>query len=280
MKQTVVGVFDRYESARHAANLLQDSGFGPEAVHLADGTGEEGGTAPAEHRGAWDSIRSFFAEVFGSERDSQEHMDAYAEALRRGCAVVKVDVDDEPRVDRARQLLESAGAVNIDERVAEWREQGWSGEVDAAAFDRLRDDGALGTRAVAGGDSGPSDAGSVGMPASEQIGAMRSAAHADDVDRLARDAGRLLTRARDADADVRDWRDDWQRQYAALGGRYEDYDPAYRWGHTLRSDARWQGRDWDDIEPELRGEWERGHPGSAWDRFKAAVRHGWERVTG
>ena len=323
MRQTVVGVFERYESARHAANLLHDSGFGEDAVHLTDG----GGTAADEHRGTWDSIRSFFAEVFGADRDADRMMSPYAEAVRRGCAVVKVDVDDadEPRVDRARQVLESAGAVDIDERVAEWRDQGWSGEVDAAAFDRLKDDGALGTHAAAGSDSVPSDAGTVGMPASAEPGTMRSAAREDGrpdvipvvkeqlevgrravptggvrvythsverpvqerldlreehakVDQLARDAGRMLTGGRD-DADVRNWRADWQRQYAALGGSYEDYDPAYRWGHTLRSDARWQGRDWDAIEPELRGEWERGHPGSAWERFKAAVRHGWERIT-
>src|SRR5512146_1786566 len=100
MRQTVVGVFERYESARHAANLLHDSGFGEDAVHLTDG----GGTAPDEHRGTWDSIRSFFAEVFGADRDADRMMSPYAEAVRRGCAVVKVDVDDadEPRVDRAR----------------------------------------------------------------------------------------------------------------------------------------------------------------------------------
>jgi hypothetical protein len=47
MKQTVVGVFDRYESARHAATLLQDSGFGADAVHVTDATGDDAAPAPA-----------------------------------------------------------------------------------------------------------------------------------------------------------------------------------------------------------------------------------------
>ena len=35
---TVVGVFERYESARHAADLLAESGFGPDAVQVTQQT--------------------------------------------------------------------------------------------------------------------------------------------------------------------------------------------------------------------------------------------------
>jgi hypothetical protein len=75
------------------------------------------------------------------------------------------------------------------------------------------------------------------------------------------------------------YRNDFNARFAAEGGRYEDYEPAYRYGHTLSGDTRYAGRRWEEIEPDVRSDWESRHPGSAWERFKAAVRHGWERVT-
>jgi len=29
----------------------------------------------------------------------------------------------------------------------------------------------------------------------------------------------------------------------------------------------------------LRSDWESRYPSSAWEKFKAAIRHGWERIT-
>lgn len=78
-----------------------------------------------------------------------------------------------------------------------------------------------------------------------------------------------------------DYRQDFQTRYAAQGGgTYEEYAPAYRYGHGLASDTRYQGRAWQEIEPEARRDWERRYPNSAWESFKLAVRHGWERVSG
>jgi uncharacterized protein (TIGR02271 family) len=77
-----------------------------------------------------------------------------------------------------------------------------------------------------------------------------------------------------------DWRSDYDTNYASLGGRYEDYEPAYQYGSTLASDTRYSGRAWNDIEADARRDWETRYPGNSWDRFKAAVRHGWDRMTG
>ena len=46
-----------------------------------------------------------------------------------------------------------------------------------------------------------------------------------------------------------------------------------------RQRASYQGRPWDEVEPELRGNWESSYPQSAWDKFKAAIREGWDRMT-
>jgi len=77
-----------------------------------------------------------------------------------------------------------------------------------------------------------------------------------------------------------DFRNDWQTNYSSAGGRYEDYEPAYRYGSTLASDERHRNRNWNDIEADARRDWETRYPGSTWERFKAAVRHGWDRMTG
>lgn len=76
------------------------------------------------------------------------------------------------------------------------------------------------------------------------------------------------------------YRSHYMSHMAMLGGSYDDYDPAYKYGSTMASDPVYRGRSWDDVEPSLRGDWESKNPDSAWERFKAAVRHGWDRMTG
>ncbi|USX14237.1 YsnF/AvaK domain-containing protein [Oxalobacteraceae bacterium OTU3CAMAD1] len=71
----------------------------------------------------------------------------------------------------------------------------------------------------------------------------------------------------------------WQSNYASSGGSYEDYDPAYRYGSSMASHESYRGRPWNDVEPELRSNWESSYPQSGWEKFKAAVREGWDRMT-
>jgi len=78
------------------------------------------------------------------------------------------------------------------------------------------------------------------------------------------------------------YRNDWQTNYASQGGTYDDYAPAYRYGYDMRRDPRYQGRDWDAVESDLRSDWDTryGSSGaSTWERMKAAVRSGWNRMT-
>ena len=79
-----------------------------------------------------------------------------------------------------------------------------------------------------------------------------------------------------------DFRADYESKYSATGKPYEDYESAYRYGATLGNDERFRSRSWDDqMEYEMRRDWESRHPeGDTWERFKAAIRHGWDRVTG
>lgn len=77
------------------------------------------------------------------------------------------------------------------------------------------------------------------------------------------------------------WRKDWDSNYSSLGGSYDDYAPAYRYGNEMRSSDQYKGRDWSDVESDLRSNWESRNAGgpSTWEKFKAAVRHGWDKIT-
>jgi len=76
-----------------------------------------------------------------------------------------------------------------------------------------------------------------------------------------------------------EYRRHWQTTYGASGGRYEDYDAAYRYGTTMAGSDRYKNYQWSEVEPQLRSDWESNHPGSTWDKVKDAVRYGAERVT-
>ena len=75
------------------------------------------------------------------------------------------------------------------------------------------------------------------------------------------------------------FRGHWSSNFAGQGGTYEDYAPAYSYGTTMRNSEMYRGRQWDEIEPNLRSDWESRYPNSTWEKIKSAVRHGWERVT-
>lgn len=83
----------------------------------------------------------------------------------------------------------------------------------------------------------------------------------------------------DGDSDFANYREGFRTHYGAnyanTGMSYETYEPAYRYGYTLRNSDEMRGRSWNEIEPQVRTNWERDNRG-AWDRFKDAIRHGWE----
>jgi uncharacterized protein (TIGR02271 family) len=77
------------------------------------------------------------------------------------------------------------------------------------------------------------------------------------------------------------YRNHFSSTYGDSGSSYDDYAPAYSYGTRMRNDTRYQGRQWDDVESDLRTDWETRNgsaTGSTWEKMKAAVRHGWDKV--
>ena len=75
-----------------------------------------------------------------------------------------------------------------------------------------------------------------------------------------------------------DYRTHWQKAFH-MEGRYEEFEPAYRYGAELRNNDAFKGyHHWNEVEPEARRDWESDQSRSPWEKAKEAVRHGWERI--
>ncbi|MDB5798830.1 MAG: hypothetical protein JWP36_2732 [Paucimonas sp.] len=119
----------------------------------------------------------------------------------------------------------------------------------------------------------------VGKQVSEHDEKIKGTVRRTDVEVEQLGAGNRATPGGTVDFDRDYYRNHWQTSFASQGGRYEDYEPAYRFGSELRGNQAYRGRNWNEIEPEARRDWESRHSGSAWERAKDAVRHAWERAT-
>jgi uncharacterized protein (TIGR02271 family) len=80
------------------------------------------------------------------------------------------------------------------------------------------------------------------------------------------------------DAYDNEFRSYFQSNLTDSGYTYDQYNPVFRYGHSLGSDSRYHG-DWSTVEPEARRYWEEQNPGT-WESVKDSVRYAWDRVRG
>ena len=116
--------FETRAAADAAVEDLVAAGIPRDQVSVA-GTGGAA-SAASDDRSFWEELKDFFLPA--------EDRYAYAEGLRRGGVVVSVR-SDETNYDRAMEILDRDGAVDLDKEEAGWREEGWTGYQggDAAA---------------------------------------------------------------------------------------------------------------------------------------------------
>jgi uncharacterized protein (TIGR02271 family) len=69
--------------------------------------------------------------------------------------------------------------------------------------------------------------------------------------------------------------------YGSTGSSYDTYQPAYSYGTEMRESQMYRNRPWDEVEPTCAaaGNPQRRATGSTWENMKAAVRHGWDKMT-
>lgn len=158
MAITLVALFDSIAEAQQARQRLLQRGLGEDMVTLT--SSEQTPATPV--RGKEDQ-RGFFARLFGMD-EPDESVGHYAEAVRRGSTVLTANLPDENSADRIRMLLEESGAIDVDRRVQQWKETGYTGYDPNAApytadqmrqeretFKVMREDLKIGKREVEGG---------------------------------------------------------------------------------------------------------------------------------
>jgi hypothetical protein len=177
----------------------------------------------------------------------EEEARYYEHEVGEGRFLVTVKADS--RYDEARDVLYRFGAYDVEHRR-----------------------GAVGAGAVGGMDTGHY----AGTP----VGTTNVAAGMD----ATRSTG--FTSTGDWATLAPEWRQRWQTRYGTSGGRWEEYEPGYRFGYEMANDARFRDRDFSAVEPELRREFpswsERSgyRNDSAWDRFRDSVREAWDEARG
>ena len=379
MQHTLVAVFDNRGDAQQALEELVSSGFSRQTVRLSEddstvsGSSSASGTAntTAGDASIGTSIKNFFADLFG-DRDDQVNL--YSTAVNRGNFVLTLSADSEPEVERAADVVERYGPIDIDEHSQQWgagtyasdsmragsgsmsQSQSFSQQnaqqnaqqssvqgsqlsgsqqrADATAQGQtaipvIQEELAVGKREVSRGGVRVYQR-VVETPVNETIGLreehvnverhavdrpvspgdldafkegtieLRETAEEAIVQKTARVVeevvvGKDVTQrqqnisdsVRRTEVEIEQlspeddnyYRSHWSSNFANAGGTYDDYAPAYQYGNSMARSDSYRGRQWDDVEGTLRTDWESRNPGSTWEKIKAAVRHGWERMT-
>ncbi len=155
MACTITGMFDSRVEAERARDALTALGIDAGRVRLhtvESGTAATTGASTGrEDRGFLSSL----ADLFVPDEDRA----TYGEGLRRGHVLVSAEVED-AHVDRAMDIMEEHGAMDLDSREAEWRSQGWS---------TAGTGGAAGTGATAAGMTGVSGASTAGTTGATSV---------------------------------------------------------------------------------------------------------------
>jgi len=118
MASTVVAVFDNQNDAVKAQQELIAAGIPAGSVRMTRSDALK--VRDESEPGFWETLKDAFG--FGSDEDRY----SYAEATRRGGTVLTVDADD-ASADRIATILRKYNAVDLDERAAQWRQEGWKG---------------------------------------------------------------------------------------------------------------------------------------------------------
>lgn len=126
MTQTVTALFDTRPQAMAAIEKLTEAGIPRTSIRIMPETDSPATTTTnhtaydrsRDEKGFWASLGDFFM--------PDEDRYSYSEAMHRGSIVVSVSGED-VMVDRAEDILEQHGTVNLDEREAAWKKEGWAG---------------------------------------------------------------------------------------------------------------------------------------------------------
>lgn len=119
--RTVSAMFDSQGDAQRAVDRLIDAGIPASSVRLVPGYENDTPVTDRteQHKGFFASL----ADLFMPDEDRY----TYAEGLSRGGYMVVASDLDSAYYDRAVDILDDEGSIDLDEREESWRSEGWSG---------------------------------------------------------------------------------------------------------------------------------------------------------
>jgi stress response protein YsnF len=115
MGLTVIGIFEDSTNAYEAVEKLTSSGFSTSDIDVSDNENYDRSTTDESYEEE-DGITRFFNNLFGSNDRSKY----YSEVTRRSSTLVTVHAQSEQEAHRAADILDNYGAVDVDERAAEY----------------------------------------------------------------------------------------------------------------------------------------------------------------
>ena len=117
-QRTITAFFDREDEANRAISRLTSAGIPRGSVSMVAGRSQSVTARDDEGPGFWESLKDMFM--------PDDDRATYAEGLRRGGYVVCVRADAS-HYEKAIDILDDEGTVDIDQRSESWRKEGWAG---------------------------------------------------------------------------------------------------------------------------------------------------------
>lgn len=128
---TVIGIFDTAAEAKQAVQQLTSAGFEQDYVDVSQASSSASGTSDTHTNATGtateavgdaagrtkDKVGGFFSSLFGGDNDEA---DTYAEVTRSGHSLVTVHVDTLEQAHKAADILDQAGALDVDSKAAEY----------------------------------------------------------------------------------------------------------------------------------------------------------------
>lgn len=122
MAQTVVGLFENEADARQAAERLEAAGISRSNVDVSRSDKYTQGVA--QEKDDDNAVTRFFKNLFGDNDDA----DRYSRVSKSGSySIVTVHAQSGDEAERAADLLDDCGAMNVDEKSEQYNREGVSG---------------------------------------------------------------------------------------------------------------------------------------------------------
>ncbi|WP_207534224.1 YsnF/AvaK domain-containing protein [Desertivirga arenae] len=136
MSKTVIGIFDSARDAQEAVSRLSTAGIERERVDIANRaeTNTSVDRDDDNDTGFGNSISSFFSNLFGDDDDDAKK---YSEVAQRGYTIT-VHANTAEEADRAAEILDNTGAIDVDERATQLRSGYTSSENYTSSVDTNR----------------------------------------------------------------------------------------------------------------------------------------------